>query len=450
MAAFGRFEGLVDLTTAMDNDEDMLGECDSPGEDGEEVVNDGIVHNEPGHQPTRKRKRKPAPRSLKPPRGPRTLDLEATGVHQVLHNAGCPADIGAWRQRVFDLTDPVYMTVDQYKIIWPYIDNFWVYNKRNLGSLQYRCLFGQKQKPSRGNGLRPTKKVRDIFGCPCYMKIVPHIVSGDTVGYTLERRGRSHASDHDLETTDKKRLNSGIARLVAEQIHAGVSAPEVRDVMHAMHDPIARQHFLDAGGQKLDLFTVHNLAQPFKRAKEQQASLNDNTGGQNPAPTMNSGLKHWENDPLGKKMQLTDSNSLLTNVTRMPPTASQAIPPPANHPSHRSLPPQTHYYDGNISPGPPLNRVPPCTPQITDPAYYDTLPPPPSLPFRNVYDADFGYKVSRRFWQIQQVRTDRYGRYVAAAFPPARTPTEARSAYQMAQDELARQMGESEVLMVAD
>jgi hypothetical protein len=48
------------------------------------------------------------------------------------------------------------------------------------------------------------------------------------------------------------------------------------------------------------------------------------------------------------------------------------------------------------------------------------------------------------------VRTDRYGRYVAAAFPPGRTPTEARVAYQIAQDELARQMGESEVLMAAD
>jgi hypothetical protein len=449
MAAFGRFEGLVDLTTAMDNDEGMLGEYDSSGENDEELVNDGLVHNEPAHQQTRKRKRKPAPRSLKPPRGPRTLHLEATGIHQVLHNAGCPTDIGLWRQRVFELTDPVYMTLDQYKAIWPYIDNFWVYNKRNLGSLQYRCLFGQKQKPSRGNGLR-SKKVRDIFGCPCYMKIIPHVVSGDTVGYTLERRGRSHASDHDLDTADKKRLNSGIARLVAEQVHSGVSAPEVRDIMHAMHDPIARQHFLDAGGQKLDLFAVHNLAQPFKRAKEQQSSLNDNIDGQNLAPTISSGLKHWENDPLGKKMQLTDSNSMLTSVTRMPPTASQAIPPMASHPSHQSPLPQTHYYDGNISPGPPLNRVPPCTPQITDPAHYDTLPPPPSLPFRNVYDADFGYKVCRRFWQVQQVRTDRYGRYVAAAFPPARTPTEARSAYQMAQDELARQMGESEVLMVAD
>ena len=444
---------------AMDIDDDMLGGYDSGGEneEDEELIDDGLVHdhNEPAHESAapRKRKRKPARRSLKPPRGPRTLDLESTGIHQVLHNAGCPTDIGLWRERIFYLNDPVYMTLEQYKVIWPYIDNFWVYNKRNLGSLQYRCLFGQKQKPSRGNGIRP-KKVRDIFGCPCYMKIVPHVLGGNTVGYTLERRGRSHASDHDLEKTDKKRLNSGIARLVAEQVHAGVSAPEVRDIMHAMHDPVTRQHFLDAGGQKLDLFTVHNLAQPFKRAKEVQASLDDNTAGQNPAPTVSSGLKHWENDPLGKKMQLTDSNSLLTSVTRMPPTASQSIQavlPTASHPSHRSLPPQTHYYyDGNISPGPPPNRVPPCTPMATDPSYYDTLPPPPSLPYRTVYDADFGYKVCRRFWQIQQVRTDRYGRYVAAAFPPGRTPTEARSGYQIAQDELARQMGESEVLMVAD
>lgn len=450
---------MLKTRAAMDIDEDMLGGYDSGGEneEDEELIDDGLVndHNEPAPESAapRKRKRKPARRSLKPPRGPRTLDLEPTGIHQVLHNASCPTDIGLWRERIFYLNDPVYMTLEQYKVIWPYIDNFWVYNKRNLGSLQYRCLFGQKQKPSRGDGIRP-KKVRDIFGCPCYMKIVPHVLGGNTVGYTLERRGRSHASDHDLEKTDKKRLNSGIARLVAEQVHAGVSAPEVRDIMHAMHDPVARQHFLDAGGQKLDLFTVHNLAQPFKRAKEVQASLDDNTAGQNPAPTVSSGLKHWENDPLGKKMQLTDSNSLLTNVTRMPPTASQSIQavlPTASHPSHRSLPPQTHYYyDGNISPGPPPNRVPPCTPMATDPSYYDTLPPPPSLPYRTVYDADFGYKVCRRFWQIQQVRTDRYGRYVAAAFPPGRTPTEARSGYQIAQDELARQMGESEVLMVAD
>jgi hypothetical protein len=444
----------------METYEDMLGGYDSGGEieDDEDLIDDGLVHNKPVHESApapapRKRKRKPARRNTKPPRGPRTLDLEPTGIHQILHNAGCPTDVGAWRQRVFELTDPLYMTLEQYKAIWPYIDNFWVFNKRGLGFLQYRCLFGQKQKPSRGNGIRP-KKIREIHSCPCFMKVVPHIVSGNTVGYTLEIRGRSHASDHDLEKADKKRLNSGIARLVAGQIGAGLSAPEVRDIMHAMHDPIARQHFLDAGGQRLDLFNIHNLAQPFKRAKEMQASLNDNTAGQNPAPAMSPGFKHWETDPFGKKLQLTDSNSLLSSVTRMPPTASQSGQsqlPTASHPPHRSLPPQTHhYYDENISPGPPLNRVPPCTPQITDPAYYDTLPPPPSLPFRNAYDADFGYKVCRRFWQIQQLRTDRYGRYVAAAFPPGRTPTEARSAYQIAQNELARQMGESEVLMVAD
>lgn len=433
----------------MDTDEDMLGGYDSGGENDEDLIGDGLLQTEPVHTSARK----PARGYVKPPRGPRTLDLEATGIHQVLHNAGCPTDIGAWRQRVFQLTDPVYMTLDQYKTIWPYIDNFWVYNKRNLGSLQYRCLFGQKQKPSRGSGLRP-KKVRAIFGCPCYMKVIPYIVSGDTVGYTLERRGHPHASDHDLEKTDKKRLNSGIARLVADQVHAGVSAPEVRDVMHAMHDPVARQHFLDAGGQKLDLFTVHNLAQPFKRANAMHASINESTGGHDPAAMVGPGLKHWEDDPLGKKMQLTNSNALLTNVTSIVlPTASESRLPTASHPSHRSLPSQTRYNDMNdmdLSPGPPLNRVPPSTPQTIDPAHYNTLPQPPSLPFRNVYDADFGYKVCRRFWHIQQIRTDRYGRYVAAAFPPGRTPTESRSAYQIAQDELARQMGESEVLLVAD
>ena len=448
IAAQRRIGGDADPTTVMDTDEDVLGGYGSGGENDEELMDDGLVHNEPDHGAAQT----PARRIIKPSRGPRTLDLEATGVHQVLHNAGCPTDIGAWRRRIFELADPVYMTLEQYKTIWPYIDNFWVYNKRNLGSLQYRCLFGQKQKPSRGSGVRP-KTVRAIFGCPCYMKVVPHIVSGNTVGYTLERRGRSHAPNHDIEKTDMKRLNSGIARLVTEQVHAGVSAPEVRDVMHAMHDPVARQHFLDAGGQKLDLFTVHNLAQPFKRAVAMNASLNDTIGGHNPAATVGSALKHWENDPLGKKMQLTQSNALLTNVNSViPPTRSEPRFPTVGNPSHQSLPPRTDHYSGgdmNFSPGPPLNLVPPCTPQITDPAYYDTLPQTPSVPFRNVYDADFGYKVCRRFWQLQQVRTDRYGRYVAAAFPPGRTPPEARSAYQSAQDELARQMAESEVLLVA-
>jgi len=223
--------------------------------------------------------------------------------------------------------------------------------------------------------------------------------------------------------------------------------------MHAMSDPIARQHFLDAGGQKLDLFTVHNLAQPCKRANAMHSNHDSNNGGHSSAATTESGLKHWEDDPVGKKMQLTNSNALLTNVTsRVTPTRNDPRVPVASPPSHRSLPLQTHYYGGNdmtFSPGPPLNPAPPCTPQITDPAYYEDLLAPLSVQFRNVYDAESGYKICRRFWQLQQVRTDRYGRCVAAAFPPGRTLPEARSAYQSAQDEPARQMWESGVLLVA-
>jgi len=42
-----------------------------------------------------------------------------------------PPELTAWRTRLFTLSAPIYITRDQLNQYWPYVDNYWVRNKRS-------------------------------------------------------------------------------------------------------------------------------------------------------------------------------------------------------------------------------------------------------------------------------------------------------------------------------
>ncbi|KAK4968176.1 hypothetical protein LTR66_011837 [Elasticomyces elasticus] len=90
-----------------------------------------------------------------------------------------------------------------------------------------------------------------------------------------------------------------------------------------------------------------------------------------------------------------------------------------------------------------------------DPSFYAHLPSSPNLvPLEDhacEYDSDFGEKVCKQYEQnlrvqrkAQASRVREYGESVAMAFPRGQTPLEARSAFEIAQDELMRRFEEEQ------
>ena len=61
------------------------------------------------------------------------------------------------------------------------------------------------------------------------------------------------------------RMNSALVDMVVYQLSLGKSISEARDIMCAKDDKVAEQHFIDAGGPKLDYQVVANIARHYKR-----------------------------------------------------------------------------------------------------------------------------------------------------------------------------------------
>ena len=163
------------------------------------------------------------------------------------------------------------MTVQQFDLIWPYMTNCWSFssNSHNYGDyFLYRCVFGAKGRETSGHGVR-AKKRRAINGCPAYLKIIPQYAGEDrdreVVGYTFKRLKNPHNDDHSLDTADMAKMNATLVDMVAYQLSLGKSIGDVRDIMRAKHDKVAEQHFLDAGGRKLDYQVVANILRHPKR-----------------------------------------------------------------------------------------------------------------------------------------------------------------------------------------
>jgi 2,5-diamino-6-(ribosylamino)-4(3H)-pyrimidinone 5'-phosphate reductase len=86
-------------------------------------------------------------------------------VNPALNN---PPNLKEWRDKLHDIDEELYMSLDDFKTYWPYVSNFWVLQKSNnrvdgSSKTYYMCRLAQKiWKPKKIPGINSrTRSIRD-------------------------------------------------------------------------------------------------------------------------------------------------------------------------------------------------------------------------------------------------------------------------------------------------
>ena len=206
------------------------------------------------------------------------------GVHPILKAARTPTDIGHWRRVLFYPKERVELPVQEYQRIWPYCDNYWTLYRNNQRSVHFRCrLFrehnGKSSKVAEPEKQRQKLSTRTIHNCPCRI-IVTSVTSdeplrsSETVAYRVQVVGGTE-HNHTVEDIEPLKMNSAIMGIAGRIMDFGLSPPEVRRRLLCEHDPVAQQHFFDAGGKWLSLQSVKNASKQWHKV----CSVSDAQGG---------------------------------------------------------------------------------------------------------------------------------------------------------------------------
>ena len=155
-----------------------------------------------------------APLNLVPP------ELDRFSINDV------PPNIARIRQILFELREPIEMSLDEFALYWPFIDNIWVKHRpqstRNgiYVTDYYMCRLrrptckSKQQKVQPAEGKKPrAKAVREGGTCNFQMKIVKF--EGAVTTITISRTpGSSHTHSHDLDHMDNVKRNSGLMGVI--------------------------------------------------------------------------------------------------------------------------------------------------------------------------------------------------------------------------------------------
>lgn len=137
-----------------------------------------------------------------------------------------PLNISRIRQILFELREPIEMSLDEFAIYWPFIDNIWVKHRPQSTRSgvyvtdYYMCRLRRptcktkQQKPPPAEGKKPrAKAVREGGTCNFQMKIVKF--EGAVTTITISRTpGSSLAHSHDLDHMDNVKRNSGLMGVI--------------------------------------------------------------------------------------------------------------------------------------------------------------------------------------------------------------------------------------------
>jgi len=200
------------------------------------------------------------------------------GVHQILKAARTPTDIAHWRRVFFHPKDDVVLPVDEYRKIWPYCDNYWTLYREEQKSVHFRCRMFRSYNRQTAKTTEPEKQrqklsTRTIYNCPCQIVITPlrpdESLKSEIVAYRIQvSRGTEH--NHTAEEIEPLKMNSAIMGIAGRLVDYGIPPPDVRRRLLCDHDPVAQQHFFDAGGKWLSLQTVKNASRQWQKVCSSQ------------------------------------------------------------------------------------------------------------------------------------------------------------------------------------
>ncbi|EZG08061.1 hypothetical protein H106_02553 [Trichophyton rubrum CBS 735.88] len=177
-----------------------------------------------------------------------------------------PPNLGRVRQLLFEVKEPVELSLEEFTMYWPFIDNIWV-KQRSTSTKDglhitdyYMCRLRRptcKRPPQRPlpDGKRPRNKVvREGGTCNFQIRVVRFEGAHTTI--TISRSpNSSSAHSHDLDYIDKVKKNSGVMEYVCQEAAQGYLPASIFAKLR--EDP---QQLEAAGGKHLTTIDVRNVS----------------------------------------------------------------------------------------------------------------------------------------------------------------------------------------------
>ncbi|KIX02568.1 uncharacterized protein Z518_08509 [Rhinocladiella mackenziei CBS 650.93] len=196
-----------------------------------------------------------------------------------------PSDLGEMRRRIFEMTEPIELSVADFETYFPFVDNIWrkmrsaeTQPEGSVRTEYYACRLrrGANQKP---HVPRPTpegkqsrkKRVRDDKTCGMTMKVV--YSSGPAPSCILSKAVDSFQKhSHDLDYIDSTKRNSGIMDTARREATKGFLPASI---FWKMWEEPEKMHA--AGGKFMKVSDVRNVQYAW-RQENQQTVLKAHTG----------------------------------------------------------------------------------------------------------------------------------------------------------------------------
>jgi 2,5-diamino-6-(ribosylamino)-4(3H)-pyrimidinone 5'-phosphate reductase len=182
-----------------------------------------------------------------------------------------PRHLGTMRRALFEVQGKLELSVEDFELYWPYVDNVWV-RQHKAGSDKsgkyvtdyYACRL---QRPTytpkdtdkpRPEG-RPTRKKHIREGGKCQMRVKTIRYNGGYTSYTIMQVGDPTQHSHDLDHMDKIKRTTVLMDIARSEVMKGYMPPSVHTVMCEDTDKL-----LQAGGRYLSRNDVRNASQAWR------------------------------------------------------------------------------------------------------------------------------------------------------------------------------------------
>ncbi|PGH13695.1 hypothetical protein AJ80_06200 [Polytolypa hystricis UAMH7299] len=194
-----------------------------------------------------------------------------------------PPNLARIRQILFELKDPIEISMAEFNMYWPYIDNVWVKQRSNSTkdglrtSEYYMCRLRRPtcrphQNRPLPEGKKPRRKtVREGSMCNVQIKVVKFEGAYSTV--TISRTpGSSGAHSHDLDHLDRVKRNSALIDRARKEAEKGYLPSSIYAKFREEPDKLAA-----SGGKFLSATDVRNISAKW-RASHPDAQLRAHEG----------------------------------------------------------------------------------------------------------------------------------------------------------------------------
>ncbi|EER28307.1 2,5-diamino-6-(ribosylamino)-4(3H)-pyrimidinone 5'-phosphate reductase [Coccidioides posadasii str. Silveira] len=197
-----------------------------------------------------------------------------------------PPNIARIRQEMFELRQPIELSLEEYNLYWPFIDNVWVKQRSSTtrdktATSDYYCC-RQRKQPTRRNeekaqgqpypeGKRRHRAVREGPVCGFQIKVVK--TEGTFASVTISRQTNCSANhSHDLDHMDKVKRNSGLLSFIKQEAEKAYIPASILAKFREDPDALAA-----IGGRFLSGVDVRNVCAKW-RAANPNAELKTHQG----------------------------------------------------------------------------------------------------------------------------------------------------------------------------